>query len=151
MADQAATSVEGFTSCRFGAESERIQPPSDHEAHNDSVYFNFTPTGRSGVVGGVIRIGLRPNEGYSEASLVLPRADGSVVFHYLRSPLAPGDLPVGGPAWRSGPLSLAAVEPTRAWRLTYAGDDTRVVTDRPSESASEFTEASRAGVEAAAP
>ena len=118
-----------FTSCAYGSEHEAIQPRGEHESHNDSAYFNFmAPTG-VGVVGGVLRVGLRPNEGFGEASLVLPSPGGGVVFHYARSPLSPGAADAGGRAWTSGPMSLQAVEPTRRWRLVYASDEARLIAD----------------------
>ena len=119
--------AKNFTSCRYGIEHERIQPPSDQESHNDSVYFNFV--GQGGIVGGVVRIGMRPNEGYSEASLVLPLGDRGTVFHYARTPLETAGLEVGSALWTSGALRIGAVEPTRRWRLRYEGHDARVIAD----------------------
>ena len=119
----------GYSSCDYCAEHEALQPPSDHESHNDSAYFNFTPPDGTGVAGAVVRIGMRPNEGYSEASVVMPRNDGSVVFQYARTPLDASSFPAGSPSWQSAALSLAAVEPTRRWRLTYEGGAARLVSD----------------------
>jgi hypothetical protein len=127
----AASNVDcrDFTGCRYNAEHEVVQPRGDHESHNDSVYFNFAAPPDCGIVGGVVRIGLRPNEGYSEASLVMPRRDGGVVFHYKRSPLTADDHPAGASEWNSGAMTLAATDATRRWRLTYAGDEARLVAD----------------------
>ena len=119
----------GYSACRYGAEHDALQPPGDHESHNDSAYFNLTPLGEAGIAGAVIRIGMRPNEGYSEASVVMPRGDGTVVFQYARSPLEAGGFPVGSPRWESGPLTLEASEPTRRWRLAYTGGAARLVRD----------------------
>jgi hypothetical protein len=118
-----------FTTCRYGAEQESIQAPGDDPSHNDSVYFNFVGDEDSGVFGGVIRIGLRPNDGYSELSLVLPLRAGGVLFRYQRSPLERDSLAVGSPAWSSGAMRLENVEPTRRWRLQYGSDEARVVDD----------------------
>ena len=85
----------GYSACRYGAEHDALQPPGAHESHNDSAYFNLTPLGEAGIAGAVVRIGMRPNEGYSEASVVMPRGDGTVVFQYARSPLEAGELPGG--------------------------------------------------------
>jgi hypothetical protein len=122
--------VQDYTSCRYGGAHEAIQEASDHSSHNDSPYFNFMPPGETPIAGAVIRIGMRPNDGYSEASVVMPRSDGTSLFHYVRSPLARGDFAVGSRVWESGPLTIEAVEPTRRWRLSYAGDDMRLVRDR---------------------
>jgi hypothetical protein len=118
-----------FTSCRYGGRHDALQEPGGHESHNDSAYFNLTPLDEAGVVGAVLRIGMRPNEGYSEASLVMPRADGTVVFHYQRSPLSRESFAAGSPRWASGALSLEAIEPTRSWRLAYADGGARLVTE----------------------
>ena len=120
-----------LTSCRYGSRHEAVQPLGEHESHNDSVYFNFAGPPGCGVFGGVVRVGLRPNEGYSEASLMLPLVGGGVLFHYARTPLAPGDVTAGSPAWESGPMSLRAVDPTRRWSLSYAGEEARLLTDSP--------------------
>jgi hypothetical protein len=121
--------VQDFTSCKYGAPNEALQDPGDHESQNDSAYFNFAVPDGAGVVGGVIRVGMRPNEGYSEASVVMPRPDGGVVFHYARSPLDRDAFEVGSRTWGSGPLTLSAVGPTRRWRLSYEGDGARLVSD----------------------
>ena len=67
------TTSAGYSGCRYNIEHEALQPPGEHESHNDSAYFNFTPADGAGVAGAVVRIGMRPGEGYSEASVVLPR------------------------------------------------------------------------------
>lgn len=116
-----------FTSCAYGAAHDAIQPIGDHPSHNDSVYCNFT--GADGLPGGVLRIGLRPNEGYGEASLVLPLGEAGTVFHYVRAPVETGAVLPGSPVWEAGPLRIEAVEPTRRWRLRYGGREARLLTD----------------------
>jgi hypothetical protein len=111
----------------YGPQHDALQPPGEHDSHNDSVYFNLTPA--SGVAGAIVRIGMRPNEGYSEASVVIPKGDGTVVFEYSRHPLDTDSFPVGSPRWESGALALEAVEPGRRWRISYRGGGTRVVMD----------------------
>jgi hypothetical protein len=123
------TTSAGYSGCRYGAEHEALQPPGDHESHNDSVYFNLTPGDGAGVAGAVVRIGMRPGEAYSEASVVLPRGDGTVVFQYARTPLDAGSFAVGSPRWESGALVLEAVDPTRRWRIRYRGGEARLVSD----------------------
>lgn len=120
-----------FTSCRYGVAHDAIQPVGAHASHNDSVYFNFVGPLDAGIAGGVIRIGLRPNEGYSEASVVIPVVGLGTLFHYLRSPLDAAAVEVGARSWRSGPLQIESVEPTRRWRLRYDGDEARVIADPP--------------------
>lgn len=129
MTNDGVNEVQDYTSCQYGSAHEAVQEPTDHEAHNESPYFNFLLGKESGLGGVIIRIGLRPNEGYSEASLVIPRRDGTVVFHYERSPLTRDEVPVGARKWESGPMTFEAVDPTRRWRLSYASDNARLVTD----------------------
>jgi hypothetical protein len=111
----------------YGPQHDALQARGEHESHNDSAYFNLTP--RSGVAGAVVRIGMRPNEGYSEASVVIPKGDGTVVFEYARNPLDAESFPVGSPRWESGALTLEAVDPGRRWRLRYGGGGARLVSD----------------------
>ena len=129
MAAHDIVNEAGWTSCQFGAAHEVVQEPGDHPSHNESPYFNFMPEEDCPVAGAIVRIGLRPFDGYSEASMVIPRRDGGTVFHYLRSPLTREDVPVGTARWASGPMAFEAVEPTRRWHLDYAGDDARWVKD----------------------
>jgi hypothetical protein len=120
---------EGWTTCQFGVADEVVHEPGDHPSHNESPYFNFIPEPDSPIAGVIVRIGLRPNDGYSEASLVIPRRDGGTVFHYARTPLARADVPVGAARFESGAMALEAVVPTRRWTIGYVGDDARWVTD----------------------
>lgn len=121
--------TESYTSCEYGMTDDALQVLSAHESHNDSAYFNFIADDGVGIAGAVIRIGMRPNEGYSEASVVMPCGDGTVFFHYARSPLSADGFPVGSPVWESGALRLEATEPTRRWGLTYTSREGRVVAD----------------------
>ena len=109
-----------FSSCNFGSAHESLQAPGEHDSHNDSAYFNFITGDNTGIIGGVIRIGMRPNEGYSEASIVMPMRDGAVAFYYKRSPLSALEYPVGSQQWESASLKLEAVIASRQWRLTYS-------------------------------
>jgi hypothetical protein len=118
-----------FTSCRFAAEHETVQPVGEHQQHNDSVYFEFFRPQDDGPVGGVIRVGLRPNDGYGEMSIMMPLPNGHVIFEYVRSPLALQAVDVGGSRWESGSLLIAAEQPTRHWRISCATSSARVIED----------------------
>lgn len=121
--------TDDFSSCQYGALHDQVQSIGSHESHNDSVYFNFVGPFDSGVAGGVIRVGLRPNEGYSEASIVIPIVGEGTVFHYVRTPIDVSDVVVGSPVWSSGHLTIESVIPTREWRLRYGSDDARLIRD----------------------
>lgn len=129
MSNEVAAEAKDYTCCQYGSADEAVQEPTDHESHNESPYFNFLPDEDTGIGGVIIRMGLRPNDGYSEASVVIPRRDGTTVFHYVRSPLSRDEVPVGARRWESGSMAFEAVEPTRRWHLSYASDEARTVTD----------------------
>ncbi|HEX3737507.1 MAG TPA: hypothetical protein VHV53_08175 [Solirubrobacterales bacterium] len=115
--------------CRYGAVDEILHDPGTHELYNESVYFNFMTGLESGPLGGVLRIGLRPGEGYAELSLNLPQDDGTIIFLYERNPLDYDGFEVGSPSWRSGGMTAAAIVPTRRWRLRFEGDGGRAIRD----------------------
>ncbi|WP_187369366.1 hypothetical protein [Baekduia soli] len=124
--------MTALTACRYGVQHDAVQPVGEHPSHNDSVYFNVAGPDGSGLAGAILRIGLRPNEGYGEASLVLPLTGGAgVVFHYARSPLEAAAVVPGSPAWASGPMRLEAEQATRRWRLRWAGGGARLLADPP--------------------
>jgi hypothetical protein len=125
-----------WTSCRYGSADEALHDPGGVALYNESVYFNFvceTPDprrlGPRQPIGGIMRIGLRPTDGYAELSLNLPLPDGSALFLYEREPLAAQEFAVGTGRWRCAGMELAATVPTRRWQLRYAGDRPRHVRD----------------------
>jgi hypothetical protein len=116
-----------WTSCRYGSADEALHDPNDTELYSESVYFNFVADGEDGPVGGIMRIGLRPTDGYAELSLNLPLNDGTALFCYQREPLASGAFAVGGSRWECAGMRLETIEPSRRWRLRYRGDRPRHV------------------------
>jgi hypothetical protein len=120
---------EPWTVCRYGAADEALHDPAGQPLYNESVYFNFVTGGSQGLLGGILRIGLRPEDGYRELSLNLPLGDGSTVFLYEREELARSEFETGSPRWRCGGMRLEATEPTRRWELRYEGTRPRRVRD----------------------
>lgn len=125
-----------WTSCRYGTADEALHDPGGAALYNESVYVNFVcddPADREGdctaPIGGILRVGLRPTDGYRELSLNLPLSDGSVLFLYEREALAADAFVAGRPRWRCAGMELEAVVPTRRWRLRYDGDRPRRVSD----------------------
>jgi hypothetical protein len=116
-----------WTSCRYGSADEALHDPNGTEFYSESVYFNFVTDCEDGPAGGVLRIGLRPTDGYAELSLNLPLSDGTALFCYQREPLEPSAFGVGRSRWECGGMQLEAVEPSRRWRLRYRGDRPRQV------------------------
>lgn len=121
--------IAPWTACRYGIGDEALHDPAGQALYNESVYFNFVTGERDGLLGGILRIGLRPQDGYSELSLNLPLGDGSTVFLYEREELDPSGFEVGSPRWRCAGMRLEAIEPTRRWELVYEGTRPRRVRD----------------------
>jgi hypothetical protein len=63
-------------------EDDRMHPNTGEGNFNESAYFNFyDPAER---LGGFVRLGNRPNEGYAEMTLCLYLPDGRVAFMFKR-------------------------------------------------------------------
>ncbi len=104
-----------------------IEPSDDYphpvgpEPHfNESMYFNFFDNTQQ--LGGFLRIGNRPNEGYAEVTvcLYLPRgaagAPGAgVLFNYKRPAIASNG------SFEAGGMSFQVLEPLRQFRTSYDG------------------------------
>ncbi|MCC6215046.1 MAG: hypothetical protein IT376_09270 [Polyangiaceae bacterium] len=106
-----------------------IEPPDDarHEPGperrwQESWYFNFSDP-RSGLFG-LLRTGLRPNEGRADA-LVLTVLDGRPHYVYpgVGCRYTPGRSDDVARGLRVGRLDLRAVEPLARWQLTLRGED----------------------------
>jgi hypothetical protein len=123
------TEISPWTACRYGVGDEALHEPAGQPLYNESVYFNFVAGDEDGLLGGILRIGLRPQDGYRELSLNLPLGDGSTVFLYQREDLDPSGFEVGSPRWRCAGMRLEATEPTRRWKLGYEGTRPRRVRD----------------------
>jgi hypothetical protein len=121
---------DSWTVCRYGSGDEALHDPSGQPLYNESVYVNFvTGLHDDGLLGGILRVGLRPTDGYRELSLNLPLDDGSTVFLYEREALAPDEFQVGSPLWHCAGMRLEATEPTRRWMLAYEGTRPRRLLD----------------------
>ncbi len=121
--------ADDWTSCRYAGADEALHDPGAGALYNESVYFNFVTGLPEGPLGGIMRVGLRPTDGYAELSLNLPLGDGSTLFLYRREPLTVADFAVGTGVWQCGQMRLEAVVPTRRWRLHYQGSDPRRLLD----------------------
>src|SRR5690606_33062164 len=98
----------------------RLEPEADHlhpvvEASNLSAsrYYHFFDAGCG--LGGWVRMGNRPNEGYAEMTVCLYLPDGRVAFIFKRPRIE------GHTAHDAGGLRFEVVEPYRAHRVTYDG------------------------------
>lgn len=95
-------------------EDDYTHPPGPEENYNESVYFNFFD--RSQELGGFVRIGNRPNEGYAEVTVLLFQPDGSALFNFLRPRIENND------GWSAGGLRVEVLEPGERLRTTYEGE-----------------------------
>jgi hypothetical protein len=95
--------------------------PADEHMHentgesnfNESMYFNFFDAGRR--LGGFLRIGNRPNEGYAETTICLYRPGGSVLFHFQRAPIADNS------RFEAGGMRFVVEKPFERLHIRYAG------------------------------
>jgi hypothetical protein len=110
----------------------RLDPEDDllHAADadvnfNESRYYNFfdAPTG----LGGWVRMGNRPNQGYAEMSVCLYLPDGRVGFMFKRPPID------GHEAHDAGGLRFDVIDPFTEHRVSYDGKV--CLLDRPREMA----------------
>ncbi|WP_181779331.1 DUF7064 domain-containing protein [Pseudonocardia pini] len=124
------TTPEPGTVCRYGPQDEVLHDPGSAATYNESAYLNFAAgPATDGLLGGVLRVGLRPNEGYSQFYLCLPMSDGSTLYWSARSPLDAATFPVGRTTWTSSSLTMDVLDPGRTWRITYEDEQTRRVVD----------------------
>jgi hypothetical protein len=110
----------------------RLEPQDDlmHEVesasnYNESRYYNFSD--RVAGLGGWVRMGNRPNEGYAEMTVCLYLPDGRVGFMFKRPRIEANE------AHDAGGLRFEVVEPYREHRITY--DGTVCLLDRPRDMA----------------
>jgi hypothetical protein len=114
--------------CRYTEQEEVIHDPGTAELYNESVYLNFAAAGdgpAGDVLGGVVRVGLRPNEGYSEFFFMIALSDGSTLYWSGRNPIERAAFPIGSSVWDASSLSLSVTEPGVVWQVSYADDQTR--------------------------
>lgn len=95
--------------------------PSDEYMHaieaegnfNESMYFNFYDPQAS--IGGFVRLGNRPNEGYAEMTVCVYLPGGTVAFIFARPEIASNE------AFDAGGLSFEVIEPFQQLRARYRG------------------------------
>jgi hypothetical protein len=80
---------------------------------NESMYFNFFDSARR--LGGFLRVGNRPNEGYAEMTATVFLPDGRVLFDFQRPKTASND------AFAAGGTRFEVIEPTERLRTSYGG------------------------------
>ncbi|HKY15175.1 MAG TPA: hypothetical protein VJM33_09645 [Microthrixaceae bacterium] len=98
----------------------RLEPADDflHEVEsasnfNESRYYNWFDPGVG--MGGWVRMGNRPNEGYAEMTVCLYLPDGRIAFNYKRPRID------GHEAHDAGGLRFEVIEPYEQHHITYEG------------------------------
>ena len=94
-------------------EDDAMHPVEDVSNFNESAYYNFFDKAKR--VGGWVRIGNRPNEGYAEMTVCFYEPDGSAAFMWKRPEIHDNR------AHDSGGLRFEVVERWKEHRVTYRG------------------------------
>lgn len=95
------------------AHHDFLHPNTGESNFNESMYFNFYD--RQARLGGFVRIGNRPNEGYAEVTITVYQPDGTALFNYLRPSIADNS------AFAAGGMHFEIVEPGHHLRVSYDG------------------------------
>jgi hypothetical protein len=95
-------------------DDDLMHPVEDVGNFNESAYYNFFDAEKP--VGGWVRIGNRPNEGYAEVTICLYEPDGTASFQFKRPQIADNR------AHDAGGLRFEVVERWKHHRVTYHGN-----------------------------
>ena len=98
---------------RLTPEDDYLHPLEEASNFNESRYYNFFDP--SCGLGGWVRMGNRPNEGYAEMTTCFYLPSGAVAFMFGRPKIE------GHTAHDAGGLSFEVVEPYVEHRITYDG------------------------------
>ena len=104
---------------RRDSDDDLMHPADDDPNYNESRYYNFSePNGLGGTGGGLggwVRMGNRPNEGYAELTVCLYLPDGRVGFMFKRPHIADNH------AHDAGGLRFDVLSPYEEHHVTYDG------------------------------
>lgn len=110
--------TEPFTVCKYGNDAELTHEFAGIDNFNESMYFNFVdPVSQ---LGGLVRIGNRPNNGYAEASVQLTLPGGAIAFRAGRVESTAND------GFAAQGLEFTITEPTRSATIRYRNSVARV-------------------------
>ena len=96
---------------RLDPDDDLLHAVEEASNFNESRYYNFADAR----IGGWVRMGNRPNEGYAEMTVCLYLPDGRVGFIFKRPPIE------GHTAHDAGGLRFEVVEPFVEHHVTYEG------------------------------
>jgi hypothetical protein len=94
-------------------QDDLMHPNTGESNYNESAYYNFFD--RSQRLGGFVRMGNRPNEGYAEMTVCLYLPDATVGFMFQRPEIK------NNAAHDAGDLKFQVLKPFEHHRVTYTG------------------------------
>jgi hypothetical protein len=95
-------------------QDDYMHPVEDASNYNESRYYNWFD--RESSMGGWVRMGNRPNEGYAELTVCLYLPDGRIGFMYKRPHIDNNE------AHDAGGLKFEVLAPYEKHRITYDGN-----------------------------
>jgi hypothetical protein len=98
---------------QYHESDEYTHQPSDEVDFNESMYLNYFD--ENNAIGGFLRVGNRPNEGYAEVTNVTYLPDGSVLFAYQRPATE------GNQTLEAAGMSFRVIRPFAELKLSYEG------------------------------
>lgn len=98
---------------KLEARDEYTHPVGAEPNFNESMYFNFFDPARR--LGGFLRVGNRPNEGYAEMTATVFLPDGRVLFDFQRPKISDNT------GFNAGGTRFEVIEPTERLRTRYRG------------------------------
>jgi len=98
---------------RLEPEDDYLHPAEEASNFNESRYYNWFDAGVQ--MGGWVRMGNRPNEGYAEMTVCLYLPDGRIGFIFKRPHIE------GHTAHDAGGLQFEVLAPYEKHRITYEG------------------------------
>lgn len=96
---------------QYHESDEYTHEPSGEIDFNESMYLNYFDENNR--IGGFLRVGNRPNEGYAEVTNVTYLAEGSVLFSYQKPPIE------GNYALKAGDMHFKVIQPFKKLNLSY--------------------------------
>ncbi|MBA3303237.1 MAG: hypothetical protein H0U26_05115, partial [Acidimicrobiia bacterium] len=96
---------------RLEPEDDLLHPLEDATNFNESRYYNVFDPGPG--LGGWVRMGNRPNEGYAEMTVCLYLPDGRVAFMYKRPEISTND------AFDAGGIRFEVITPFERLDVSY--------------------------------
>ncbi|HUO04660.1 MAG TPA: hypothetical protein VMU16_05630 [Candidatus Binataceae bacterium] len=94
-------------------QDDLMHPNTGESNYNESAYYNFFD--RNERIGGFLRLGNRPNEGYAEMTICLYLPDGTVGFMFQRPEIKDNH------AHDSGGMKFEVIKPFERHHIGYAG------------------------------